>query len=103
MTEFSLLLLLIAIAWFWQDAMAKREIAILIGRELASRFNLQLLDESVACNKLWLARNSRSQVQFLRTYEFTVSASGTDRLHCHLVLLGKQLSTWHIPPYIQSQ
>lgn len=99
--ELALLAILITLAWFWLDSMSKRERAILLGRELAARFNLQLLDETVACNKLWLARNSRGKVLFLRTYEFDVSASSVDRLPCQLTLLGDQLSTWHIPPYEQ--
>lgn len=99
--ELILLVILIAIAWFWLDSLDKRERAILLGRELAARFNLQLLDETVACSKIWLARNSRGRMHFLRTYEFDVSANGADRLPCHLLLLGSQLSTWHIPPYQQ--
>ncbi|MDP1658869.1 MAG: DUF3301 domain-containing protein [Methylotenera sp.] len=99
--ELALLILMIVIAWFWLDSMAKRERATLLGRELAARFNLQLLDETVACSKLWLARNSRGRMHFLRTYEFDVSANGADRLHCHLILLGNQLGSWHIPPYQQ--
>ena len=99
--ELALLVILIAIAWFWIDSLDKRERAILLGRELAARFNLQLLDESVACTKLWLGRNRRGHVQILRTYEFDVSASGSDRLHCHLIILGSQLGSWHIPPYQQ--
>lgn len=99
MTELILLAVLIGLAWFWLDSLAKRERAILLGGELAARFNLQLLDETVACSRLWLARNRRGHVQFLRTYEFSVSARGTDRLNCHLNLLGEQLGEWHIPPY----
>ncbi|MDZ4142068.1 MAG: DUF3301 domain-containing protein [Methylotenera sp.] len=100
--ELILLLVLIALAWFWLDSMDKRERATLLGSELAARFNLQLLDETVACSKLWLARNRRGRVQFLRTYEFEVSASGAERMHCHLILLGNQLGAWHIPPYQQN-
>ncbi len=99
MMELILLALLIALAWFWLDSLAKRERAILLGGELAARFNLQLLDETVACSRLWLARNRRGHVQLLRTYEFSVSARGTDKLHCHLNLLGEQLGDWNIPPY----
>ncbi|MDP2230649.1 DUF3301 domain-containing protein [Methylotenera sp.] len=99
--ELALLILMIVIAWFWLDSMAKRERAILLGKELAARFNLQLLDETVACSKLWLARNSRGRMHLLRTYEFDVSANGADRLNCHLMLLGNQLGSWHIPPYQQ--
>jgi hypothetical protein len=99
--ELVLIAVLISAAWFWLDSMDKRERAILLGRELASRFSLQLLDETVACNKLWLGRNSRGHARFLRTYEFDVSASGADRLHCNLTLLGNQLTSWDIPPYQQ--
>ncbi len=99
--ELILLFILIALAWFWLDSLTKRERAIVLGSELASRFNLQLLDETVACSRIWLARNRRGHVQLLRTYEFDVSANGADRLHCHLMLLGNQLGTWHIPPYLQ--
>ena len=101
--ELILILVLIVLAWFWLDSLDKRERAVLLGAELAARFNLQLLDETVACNKLWLARNARGKVHFLRTYEFEVSTSGAERLHCHLILLGNQLSTWHIPPYQQAE
>ena len=99
--ELILLLILMLVAWFWLDSMDKRERAIVLGHDLASRFNLQLLDETVACSKLWLGRKGRGHVQFLRTYEFEVSANGADRLHCNLLLLGNQLGTWHIPPYQQ--
>lgn len=99
--ETALLFVVIALAWFWFDSLAKRERAILLGRELAARFQLQLLDESVSCTYLWLGRNSRGHAQLLRTYEFDVSADGADRLPCHLMLLGNQLQSWHIPPYLQ--
>lgn len=99
--EFVLLFILIALAWFWLDSLDKRERAILLGTELAARFNLQLLDQTVVCSKLWMDRNRRGHMQLLRTYEFDVSASGDDRLHCHLILLGNQLGSWHIPPYLQ--
>lgn len=100
--ELALIGLLVAIAWFWIDSLDKRERAILLGRELAARFNLQLLDESVSCSRIWLGRNRRGHMQLLRTYEFDVSANGNDRLPCHLMLLGSQLGSWHIPPYLQA-
>ena len=99
--EFALLIIIVALAWVWFDSLAKRERAVLLGRELAARFQLQLLDETVACTKVWVGRNARGHAQFLRTYAFDVSADGADRLPCHLVLLGNQLQTWHIPPYLQ--
>lgn len=99
--EIALIVILLSLVWFWFDSMAKRERAILLGRELANRFNLQLLDESVNCNKIWLARNSRGKVRILRTFHFDVSPDGANRMQCHLRLLGEQLDIWHIPPYQQ--
>ena len=99
--EMMLIIILLVIGWFWIDSLNKRERAILLGTELSARFSLQLLDETVACSKIWLGRNRRGRVQLLRTYEFDVSANGSDRLHCHLMLLGSELGNWHIPPYLQ--
>jgi Protein of unknown function (DUF3301) len=103
MFEMLLLVLLILAAWFWLDSISKRELAIEHGRALAARFNLQLLDETVACNSIRLGRDGRGQAQLLRLYEFEVSASGAERMQCNLQLLGKQLQNWHIPPYIQPE
>lgn len=101
MFEFILLAVLIAAAWFWLDSISKRELAIEHGRALAGRWQLQLLDESVACTQIRLGRDSRGHAQLLRFYEFEVSASGAERMQCHLQMLGKQLQSWHIPPYVQ--
>ncbi|MCB5187833.1 DUF3301 domain-containing protein [Methylobacillus caricis] len=99
--EIYLLVIIFIGAWYWFDSISSREQAIATGRELAERFSLQLLDETVACNKVWLGRNSRGRVQLQRTYQFDVSANGSDRLSCELVLLGRHLQSWHIPPYLQ--
>lgn len=101
MFEILLLTLILLIAWYWYDSITKREIAIYAGRELAGRYRLQLLDETVACKKIRLGRNNKGQVQLIRFYVFEVSADGHSRLDCHLELLGKQLQNWHIPPYHQ--
>jgi len=99
--ELSFIILMLLGAWYWADNITSREAAINIGRDLAQRWNLQLLDETVSCSKIRLGRNTRGQARIMRTYAFEVSTDGSDRLECHLVLLGKQLQSWHIPPYLQ--
>lgn len=103
MSELILLALLILSAWLWLDSIAKREIAIKHGRELSGRYHLQLLDETVACSQIRIARDNRGHAQLQRLYEFEVSPNGAERLQCNLQLLGKQLQTWHIPPYVQNE
>jgi hypothetical protein len=100
--EIILIIALALAAWYWLDSITVRETAVDAGRGIAARCNLQLLDETVACSKLWLGRNTRGRVQILRTYDFEVSASGGDRFSCTLVLLGKHLQSWHVPPYSQT-
>lgn len=103
MLEILLLFLMLAAAWLWLDSITARETAVQTGRELAQRWNLQLLDETVSCRHWKLARNSRGRLNMMRTYHFEVSSNGADRLECHLTLLGKQLQSWHIPPYLQPE
>ena len=100
MFEIILLAIMLLLAWFWQDSISKREIAVMLGRELAQRYQLQLLDETVACQKIRLGRDNRGQAQIQRLYAFEVSANGAERMECHLQILGKQLQNWHIPPYV---
>ena len=102
MLEYSLLALIIAIAWFWIDTISKRELAIQLGKNLSQQFDLQFLDETVACEKITLKRNEKGQVAILRCYELMVSSSTNDRIKCNLFLLGKDLHNWHIPPYINT-
>jgi hypothetical protein len=97
-----LLISFVLLAWLWFDSISARDIAIEKGRDLTERVNLQLLDESIACVKIRLARNTKGHMQIQRTYEFDVSANGGDRMHCHLILLGKSLQSWYIPPYLQA-
>ncbi len=101
MFEIMLLAVLVFLALFWLDSISKRELATQFGRDLASRFNLQLLDETVSCNMIRLGRDGFGHAKLLRFYEFEVSASGVERMKCNLQLLGKDLRSWHIPPYIQ--
>lgn len=102
MFEIILLAILVFAAWFWLDSISKRELAIQYGRDLASRFDLQLLDDTVACNMIRIGRDGYGHAQLQRFYDFEVSASGAERMQCNLQLLGKQLRTWHIPPYVQT-
>ena len=102
MLEYSLLALIIAIAWFWIDTISKRELAIQLGKNLSQQFDLQFLDETVACEKITLKRKEKGQGAILRCYEFMVSSSTNDRIKCNLFLLGKDLHNWHIPPYINT-
>ena len=101
MAEYTLIAILLALAWLWMDSVGKREIAIRFGREVSQRFQLQLLDETVACTQIRFARDSRGHLRFKRLYTFDVASSSDHRMACQVTLLGDQLLNWHIPPYPQ--
>lgn len=99
--EIALLIFAITVTWLWFDSISARDVAVTSGREAAERCGLQFLDETVSISKLWLGRNRKGHIQLLRTYGFEVSTSGSDRHPCQITLLGKQVQSWHIPPYVQ--
>lgn len=84
----SLLLALIGIgliAWFWQDSLQAKERAHLACRSACRRAGVQLLDDTVALERLWLRRDSgRPRLERRYTFEFT--ETGVNR-HSGLVVI----------------
>tara|TARA_B100000768_G_C11126673_1_gene309907 strand:+ start:61 stop:369 length:309 start_codon:yes stop_codon:yes gene_type:complete len=99
MYEYFTLALIGLAVWFWFDVSSKREIAINRSKNLASQFNLQLLDESVHCHELKFVRTSSNWPAIKRVYYFSVSANNQNRLDCQLTLIGSSLTHWYVPPY----
>lgn len=97
--EITLLIVVVLTAWFWLDSLNARDIAVAAGRQAAEKYSLQLLDETVAISKLWAARDSYGRLKIQRTYTFEVSDTGSDRLICSVVLLGKRIERLDIPPH----
>ena len=101
MFDYFLLLAFSLLLFFWRDTTSKREIAIHHGKLLAKKFDLQLLDESIHCNKITLIRTQNDWPSIRRVYFFSVSTNTEDRLHCQLTITGKSLTDWFVPPYPQ--
>lgn len=97
--EITLLIAVIVAAWFWLDSLSARDAAVAAGRQAAEKYSLQLLDETVAISKLRAARDSYGRLKIQRTYTFEVSDTGSDRLSCSVVLLGKRIERLDIPPH----
>ena len=97
--ETLLLLLALIAAWLWLDSIAAREIAIAAGRQVAERYGLQFLDDTVAFNKLRTGRDRDGRLRLRRTYQFEVSDTGTERLACSVTLLGKRIEHIEVPPH----
>lgn len=88
MTSLLTLLLLILLTWFWLDSMRAREIACGISKETCERLGVQLLDETVALQRLRAARNPAGHLRLLRTYHFEFTDTGAQRSSGVISLLG---------------
>ena len=101
MLDYFFIFLIVLLVYFWFETTTKREIAIFHGKNIAKQFNLQLLDDSVHCNKITLIRTSENWPSIKRVYYFHVSADNDSRHHCQLTISGKTLTNWYVPPYPQ--
>ncbi len=97
MTGTWIALLTIAIAiWAWMDALKAREFAVRHGRALCREAHVQLLDQSVALQRVRIARRDGLPT-LVRRYGFELSLDGSDRHRGHLDLAGHRLESWSLP------
>lgn len=90
--ELTALLLLAAFAWFWMDGLKARETALAAARRACDAEGLQLLDETVAVERLRPARDDGGRLVLRRDYVFEYSRDGFDRHRGTLTLHGRELT-----------
>ena len=81
------------------DSLKVRERAVTAGRSACERYQLQLLDETVAFARMRLARDEAGQLKIKRTYTFEFSDTGNNRRHGAIVMLGTEVADMHLEPY----
>jgi hypothetical protein len=94
-----LLLLVVALGWFWFDCMSALEIARAKAKQLCVDANVQFLDDTVASVGLRVARNSSGSRVLRRTYRFEFSETGNSRLEGGLILMGDRVESFSMEPY----
>lgn len=92
--------LLLGVAWFWLDSLRTRDLAIQLVRQLCQQYELQLLDQTVSLQHLWLKRARGGQVRWLRSYQFEFTETGASRQVGMVVLLGRELQMLELPDYV---
>ncbi len=99
MTNIIFILLLLLVLLLWSNALKAREQALAAVRQYCHKMELQLLDDCVALNGLWLRRDSHGKLRFWRSYGFEFSATGFERYHGKIVLLGRKIESIMTEPY----
>src|SRR5690606_42024014 len=88
-----LLCLAAAIAWFWQDSLAAREMANAAAIEACERLALQFLGGSVAFARVRLARGASGWLVLRRTYVFGYTANSIERRQGFVVVCARRGET----------
>ena len=99
MTEFAVILALLGWAWFWQDSLRVREIAIALAKDFCAKENVQFLDGAVAAVSIRIKRDQRGRLLIARIYQFEFTDTGNNRLKGTIMMLGHTLETMHLPRY----
>lgn len=79
-------------AWLWYDSLRAREQALAVCRRACRGIDAQLLDETVALDRLRLGRNQAGRVTLDRRYRFEFSTAGDDRRTGRLRLIGQRVA-----------
>ena len=93
------LVVIVGAALLWADSLKVRERALTAGRSACERYQLQVLDETVAFTRMRLARDEEGQLKIKRTYTFEFSDTGNNRRHGAIVMLGAEVADMHLEPY----
>lgn len=99
MWEFLAILILFAVVFAWVDGMKARERAVEAGRAACERYDLQLLDDTVAFARLRFVRDDEGRLRVRRTYTFEFSDTGNNRRQGSIVTLGGELADLQLEPY----
>jgi len=91
-----LLLLILAGAYAWQNALRARERARSLCSDLCTQANVQLLDQTVALQRMRLIGVGQG-LRLRRDYRFDFSVDGRDRHRGTLSLIAGELQTHSLP------
>ena len=89
-----------ALGWYWYDSMRARERAVALGQGACERERLQFLDETVECIRAWPARDEEERLMLRRTYRFEFSDDGNNRRAGRIVMLGAQVESLTMEPFL---
>jgi len=99
MWEAAAIVLIAAGALLWLDSLRARERAVAAGRSACERYNVQLLDDTVAIARMRLGRDDEGELRIARTYTFEFTETGNNRRQGAIQMLGHELRDLQLEPY----
>lgn len=94
-----LIILLLLLGYFWSDSMKARELAFHYAKNHCQQVDVQLLDEYVALNGLWLKKDGHGKTKAWRSYQFEFTSTGYERYNGKVIMLGQKIISIQLDPY----
>ena len=82
--------------WFWRDSLGAREQARAASTRACQQSNVQLLDDTVALERLWLRRDRDGRLKWERLYVFEFTDTGHRRQTGSVLLVGWRVEVLHM-------
>ena len=98
-SELILIVLLVAFLLYWSSSQQIREAALRATKIHCQKMNIQLLDEYVALNALWLKRDQYGKLRVWRSFLFEFTATGEDRYNGKVIMLGNLIERIDLEPH----
>lgn len=86
-----LIILMVAAASYWLNAMRSKEIAREAGKRACIKYDVSFLDDTVVIEKVRFRRNQNGQLSLYREYRFEFTSSGDNRCKATLTMLGDRV------------
>ena len=97
--ELLTILVLLAIIFYWLDAMRSKELAREAGLIACNKADVDFLDDTVALSKIRLHRNYHGRLVFYREYNFEFTSDSEHRSKGKVVMLGNTVKQTSMQPY----
>jgi len=94
-----IIVLLVALAWFWWDSRGVAERAIQAAKSRCDRLGVSFLNDTVGWKKIRLIRNSQGRMQFQRTYFFEFASDMAQRYQGEIIMLGQHVTKINLDVY----
>lgn len=98
MQELLLIAVLMAAVLYWWDSARTGELALNACQNLCRNAELQLLDNTVMRQRIWLRRGPGGGLQLCRIYSFDYSDDNESRRQGYVVMLGHYVAESSLDP-----
>jgi len=94
-----LIVLVVVVFFIWAQGMLAKENARAAGKRACKEDEVQLLDDTVQQQKIWLGRTNQGWLQVRRIYLFEFASDGEQRYHGKVIVHGHRVISVDLEAY----